>query len=414
MIRDEYLRLFVLRKSINAAMFTSRHAAAVNRMQVRWVFCLLLLLPGCARKKAAPPARGPVEVTVYTVQAEPVTVTTELPGRLDPVRESEVRARANGILLRQLFREGSEVKEGDVLFEIDPAPLQASLSSAQAALIKAQANQKQTAANFQRSQSLVKSGAISRQEYDQAVSSSAQSESEVQTAQAAVETARLNLGYAKVTAPISGHIGKASVTEGALVSAAQATKLATIQQLDPIYFDFTQSSTDVLRLRRALDSGELKSVEPGAAMVSLLLEDGTTYSERGKLLFSDVAVDPTTGMITLRAEFPNPDRILLPGMFARGRLEQAVDSEALTVPQRAVARGPNGTSNVLVVGAGNKVESRVIQANTAWKNKWVVASGLKEGERIVLEGLQKAQPGAVVKPVEPAPETTDGTAQSLP
>ncbi len=368
----------------------------------RTVLSLVLLggLTACAKKAAPPPAPTP-EVTVYTVQPETVYVTTELPGRLDPVRVAEVRARATGILMKQLFRDGSEVKEGDVLFEIDPAPLQASLDSAQANLTKSEANQKQSAANFQRYQSLIKTGAISRQDYDQAVASAAQAKSDVQTARAALETAQLNLGYAKVTAPISGRIGKASVTEGALVSATEATKLATIQQLNPIFFDFTQSSTDVLRLRRALDSGTLQSVEPGAAKVTLLLEDGSTYATGGKLLFSDVAVDPTTGMITLRAEFPNPDRILLPGMFARGRLEQAVNNEALTVPQRAVSRGPNGTSSVLVVGDDNKVQTRVVQANTAWKDKWIIASGLKAGERVVLEGLQKAPPGSVVKPVPP-------------
>ena len=372
-------------------------------MELRWIpFALFVggfAFAGCKKEAPAPPPQGPVEVTVYTVQPEPVAVMTELPGRLEPVRVAEVRARATGILLKQLYREGSEVKEGDLLFEIDPAPLQASLASARAGLARAEAALKQNRANLQRYQSLLKSSAISRQEYDQAVANASQGEADVQTAKAAVETAQLNLGYAKVTAPISGHIGKASVTEGALVSSAEATKLATIQQLETIYFDFTQSSTDVLKLRRALDAGELKSVEPGAAMVTLLLEDGSTYSERGKLLFSDVAVDPSTGMITLRAEFPNPNRILLPGMFARGRLEQAVNNEALTVPQRAVSRGPNGTSNVLVVGPEDKVESRVIQADTVWRDKWIVASGLKAGERIVLEGLQKAQPGAVVKPV---------------
>ncbi|MEO7934611.1 MAG: efflux RND transporter periplasmic adaptor subunit [Chthoniobacterales bacterium] len=368
----------------------------VRRAILPWI--LLGSLAACG-KKPAPPHPSTPEVTVYTVQPETISVTTELPGRLDPVRVSEVRARATGILLKQLFRDGSEVKEGEVLFEIDPAPLQAGLSSAQANLSKAEANQKQSAANFQRYQSLIKTGAISRQDYDQAVATSAQANSDVQNARAAVETAQLNLGYAKVTAPISGRIGKASVTEGALVSSTEATKMATIQQLDPIYFDFTQSSTDVLRLRRALDSGTLKNVEPGAAQVTLLLEDGSTYATGGKLLFSDVAVDPTTGMITLRAEFPNPDRILLPGMFARGRLEQAVNNEALTVPQRAVARGPNGTSSVLIVGDDNKVQARVVQAGNAWKDKWIIASGLKAGERIVLEGLQKAPPGSTVKPV---------------
>jgi membrane fusion protein (multidrug efflux system) len=229
-------------------------------------------------------------------------------------------------------------------------------------------------------------------------------------AKAALETAGLNLGYATVTAPISGRIGRAIVTEGALVGQNEATELALIQQLDPIYFDFTQSSVDVLRLRKQFASGELKSVEPGAAKITLILEDGSTYAHEGKLLFSDITVDPTTGMITLRAEFPNPDGLLLPGMFARGQLEQAVNSEAIAVSQRAVSHGADGGATVMVVTPDNKVEVRPIKTDTAAGDQWIVSSGLKSGERIMVEGLQKVQPGMVVNPVSPAASTNTPTA----
>ncbi|MEI8234040.1 MAG: efflux RND transporter periplasmic adaptor subunit [Verrucomicrobiota bacterium] len=364
------------------------------------------LLAGCERNPngaggagAAKPTMPAPQVGVVTVKAESVAVTTELPGRIATVRTAEVRARATGILLKRLFTEGSDVKADDLLFQIDEAPLQASLNSAQATLAKAEANLKQAQAKANRYKALVAINAVSKQDYDEAVATAGQGEADVLTGKAAVETAQLNLGYAKVTAPISGRIGKAKVTEGALVTAAEATQLATIQQLDPIYFDFTQSSTEMLRLKRELEAGHLKSVAPGQAKVTLLLEDGSPYPLEGKLIFSDVTVDPTTGMVTLRAEFPNPEGLLLPGMFARAKLEQAVDKGAITVLQRAVARNPDGTGTVFVVAPGNKVEPRIVRTANAIGNKWLVTSGLQSGDVVILEGLQKIRPGGTVVPV---------------
>ncbi|HVU09338.1 MAG TPA: efflux RND transporter periplasmic adaptor subunit [Verrucomicrobiae bacterium] len=344
----------------------------------------LLVLAGCGRgSNGGPPP--PPEVGVITIASKPLPITTELPGRIDPIRTAEVRARVAGILLKQVYREGADVKAGDVLFQIDPAPFKAALDSANANLL-------QTQSLAQRYKSLVGINAVSKQDYDNAVASAAQ-------AQAAQEIAALNLGYCTITAPISGRIGKALATEGALVGQNEATELAVIQQLDPIYFDFTESSAELLKLRREFDSGQLKSLAPGEAKVTLLLEDGTVYPLAGKLLFSDVTVDPTTGMVTLRAEFPNPDDLLLPGMFARARLEQAVDNQAITVPQRGVTYGADGNPSVVTLTPDNKVEVRSVTISSAVGNDWIVTSGLKAGDRVVLEGLQKIQPDMTVKPV---------------
>ena len=319
------------------------------------------------------------------------------------MREAQVRARATGILLKRLFEEGSNVKEGQILFVIDPAPLQASLNSAKASLAKAEAALKESQANVNRYQELVKIDAISKQVYDQAVATLGQNEAEAVAGQAAVQTAELNLSYAQVSAPISGRIGKALVTEGALVSATEATQLAVIRQLDPVYFDFTQSSTELLHLRRALENGTVESVSPGEARVTLILEDGTVYRHAGKLLFSDIAVDPTTGMVTLRAQIPNPDNLLLPGMFARAQVVEGVNTNALVIPQRTITRGAAGLSTVLVVNEQNKVEARNIEVDRSIGTNVVVAAGLKAGERIIVEGSQKAPPGSVVQPVPFSP-----------
>jgi membrane fusion protein (multidrug efflux system) len=363
-------------------------------------------LVSCSKKNAAPPQRPAPEVSVLTVGTESVPLVTELPGRINPMREAQVRARATGILLKRLFEEGANVKEGDVLFQIDPAPTQAALNSAQAALVKTEAALNESRARVNRYKELVGINAISKQVYDEAVATLGQNEAEMLANKAAIETAQLNLGYAKVTAPISGRIGKALVTEGALVSATDATPLAFIRQLDPVYFDFTQSSTEVLRLKRAMEAGTIQSAGPGEAKVTLILEDGTTYSHSGKLLFSDIAVDPTTGMITLRAVFPNPENHLMTGMFARAQVVEGVKTNAVTIPQRTIGRGAAGSSTVLVVNPENKVELRNIEVDRAVGNKVVVAKGLKAGERIMVEGSQKAPPGSVVKPV---PFTPDGT-----
>jgi len=357
---------------------------------------LLGVLSGCTKKQGIL-QMPPPEVGVVTVSSQTMPIITELPGRIDAVRVAQVRARATGILLKRFFVEGSEVKEGDVLFQIDPAPLQANEDSAKAALAKAQAAVTETQVKVDRFKELVAINAVSKQEYDDAVASVLQAKADVEAAKAAEETASLNLGYASVTAPISGKIGEAKVTEGAYVSQTDATELAVIQQLDPIYFDFTQSSTDVLRLRHSFDQGQLQKVSPDEAKVTLLLEDGTTYQYPGKLLFSDITVDPTTGMITLRAQFPNPDHLLLPGMFARVQLEQAINPNAVTVPQRAAALKGDGTATVMVVTADNKVDARTIKLGDAIDDKWVVTDGLKAGDTVVVEGLQKIKQGMLVK-----------------
>ena len=356
------------------------------------------LLAACKKntEMAAPP---PAEVSVVAVVSERVNQTTELPGRINATREAQVRARATGVLLKRLFEEGSNVKEGQALFEIDPLPLQATLASAKAAVAKTEAALKVSQARVDRYKELVKINAISRQVYDEAAATLGQDEAELAATQAALQTAELNLGYAQVNAPISGRIGKALVTEGALVSATEATQLAVIRQLDPVYFDFTQSSTEVLRLKRAMESGALQMAAPGEASVTLILEDGTTYPHEGKMLFSDIAVDQTTGMIGLRAVIPNPENLLMAGMFARAQIVEGINTNGLTIPQRTIARGAAGASTVLVVNDENKVEVRPIQIDRTVGTKVVVAKGLKAGERIIVEGSQKVRPGSPVKPI---------------
>ncbi len=364
------------------------------------VFVLFFgVLAGCSSKPSAPMQMPPPEVGVITISSQNMPVTVELPGRIDPERIADVRARATGILLKRSFTEGSEVNEGDVLFQIDPAPLQAALDSAKASLARAQATLTQMQAKADRYKQLVAINAVSKQDYDDAYAAALQAQADVETAQAALETASLNLGYATVTAPISGKIGEAKVTEGALVSQNDATQLAVIQQLDPIYFDFTQSSTDLLKLRSMFDKGQLQKLSTDEAKVTLVLDDGSTYNQPGKLLFKDVTVDPSTGMVTLRAEFSNPDRILLPGMFANVQFEEAINQNAISVLQRAVALQGDGTATVMVVKADNTVEARVLKLGQAVGDSWIVIDGLKAGETVIVDGLQKVRPGATVKPV---------------
>lgn len=355
---------------------------------------------GCGQQQSkTPPQMPPAEVGVVTVSAQNLPITTELPGRIDPIRVAEVRARATGIILKRLFVEGSEVKAGDLLFQIDPAPLKADYDSADAGLAKAQASLAQMQAKADRYKALVAINAVSKQDYDDALAAALVAKADVKTAKAVVANASLNLGYASVIAPITGKIGEAKVTEGALVNQSQANLLAVIQQLDPIYFDFTQSTSDLLKLKQAFEQGGLQKVSPDEAKLTLLLEDGTEYKYPGKLLFSDVTVDPTTGMITVRAEFPNPDHLLLPGMFARAKLVQAMQENAISAPQRAVTLGANGTGTVMVVTEDNKVEARPVKIGQAIDDKWVITDGLKAGETLIVEGLQKAKPGAEVKTV---------------
>lgn len=346
----------------------------------------------------APAGMPPPEVAVVTATPERLSLTNELPGRLEATRVAEVRARVPGIVTRRVFREGTEVKENDVLFRIDPAPFQATANSAQASLAKAEANLAQATLKAQRYKPLVETNAISKQEYDDALTAQKQAAADVASARAAVQTARLNLGYATVNAPISGRVGRALVTEGALVGQGAATPLATIQQLDPLYVNITQPASEALKLQRAMRNGQLQKAGKDEVKVSVVMEDGEVYPHAGKLLFSDQTVDPNTGAITLRAVVPNPDRYLLPGMYVRARVDQAVQENAIAVPQQAVQRQAD-KAIVMVVGEDKKVTPRPVKADTAIGNKWIVSEGLKAGEQVIVEGFQKAQPGTVVKAV---------------
>jgi membrane fusion protein, multidrug efflux system len=339
---------------------------------------------------SAPP---PPEVAVVTVAPQTAPLVTELPGRVEASRVAQVRARVNGIVQKRLFREGSDVKAGQPLFQIDPAPYQAAVDSARAALAKAQANVTQAAAQATSFKPLADAKAISRQEYINAQAGQAQAEADVAAARAALRTAELNLGYASVTAPISGRIGRALVTEGALVSASEATQLALIQQIDPVYVNATQAVAEVARLRKAANA-----TPADLAAVRVVLEDGSELPQRGRLMFSDLSVDPTSAQVTLRTEVANPQALLLPGMYVRTRLVQGQIAGAMLVPQQAVTRGPQGDS-VLVVGADGKPAPRNVKIGGASGSNWIVLDGLKAGEQVIVEGFQKMRPGSPVKPV---------------
>ncbi|EAS5878032.1 multidrug efflux RND transporter periplasmic adaptor subunit AcrA [Salmonella enterica] len=355
-----------------------------------------LVLTGCDDKQDQQGGQQMPEVGVVTLKTEPLQITTELPGRTVAYRIAEVRPQVSGIILKRNFVEGSDIEAGVSLYQIDPATYQATYDSAKGDLAKAQAAANIAELTVKRYQKLLGTQYISKQEYDQALADAQQATAAVVAAKAAVETARINLAYTKVTSPISGRIGKSSVTEGALVQNGQASALATVQQLDPIYVDVTQSSNDFLRLKQELANGSLKQ-ENGKAKVDLVTSDGIKFPQSGTLEFSDVTVDQTTGSITLRAIFPNPDHTLLPGMFVRARLQEGTKPTALLVPQQGVTRTPRGDATVLVVGADNKVETRQIVASQAIGDKWLVTDGLKAGDRVVVSGLQKVRPGAQVK-----------------
>ena len=364
----------------------------------------LLLLVACGAKDAAAPAAAgktppPPEVGVVTVQPQAVTLRTELPGRVEALRVAQVRARVNGVVLKRLFKEGSDVKAGQVLFQIDPAPYKAALDSAQATLARAQATRAIATELAQRYKPLAEAKAISAQEYVAAEGQRLQAEADVAAGQAAVQTAKLNLAYASVTAPIAGRIGRAVVTEGALVSAGEGTLMATIQQIGSVYVNFTQASTEVLRLRKAVAAQTARQPGAGAAEVRIVLDDGSELPRPGKLLFSDLSVDATSGQVTLRAEVPNPDAMLLPGQYVRVRLAQLELPGGVLLPQQAVTRNNQGDA-VLVVGADNIPERRAITVGSAQGSQWIVLDGLKAGERVIVEGFQKmAVPGAPVSPV---------------
>lgn len=355
-------------------------------------------LIACSKEQPAQQARPPAEVAIVTVDPQPLAVTSELPGRVEATRIAQVRARVPGIVLQRTFREGSEVKSGEVLFRIDPAQYKASADSAHATLAKAQANLSQASLKAERYKPLVEVNAISKQEFDDANSALKQAEADVAAAKAALQTANLNLGYATVTSPIAGRIGRAQVTEGALVGQGDATVLATVQQLNPIYVNLTQSSSELLKLRQAMSAGQLKNVGKNQAGVTLIMENGEPYPHTGRLLFSDVTVDEGTNTVSLRAEFPNPDRALLPGMYVRTKLDQAIDEKAITVPQQAVQRNDKGAA-VLVVGNDDKVAVRPVTTGASHDAQWVITGGLSAGDRVIVEGVQKAAPGSTVKPV---------------
>ena len=371
-----------------------------------------LITGGCKGRQSAPPS-APPEVSVITIQPKKVTLTAELPGRTSAYLIAEVRPQVSGIIQKRLFIEGSDVNEGDVLYQIDPAAYQAAYDSAKAALARAEANIMPLRLKAGRYDELVKSKAVSQQEYDDANAALSQAEADVAAGKAAVETARINLDYTRVIAPISGRIGRSSVTNGALVTANQAVALATVQQLSPIYVDVVQSSSELLQLKQDLASGLLKSSGAAQAKVRLVLEDGSPYPLTGTLKFSEVSVDQSTGSVTLRAIFPNPKHLLLPGMFVRAILDEGVDEHAILVPQRGVTRNQAGDAMVMVVGAGEKVEPRVIKVLRTVGEDWLVSKGLKAGDRVILEGLQRTRPGTPVKAV-PFGSTADGNSSTPP
>jgi membrane fusion protein (multidrug efflux system) len=364
---------------------------------------LVLGLAACGKGEApkGPPGSGmpPPEVGVVTVAPRDVGLLTELPGRLEASRVAQVRARVAGIVQERLFREGSDVKAGQPLYRIDAAPYAAAVQSAQATLARAEANLSQSSALARRYKPLLEANAVSQQEYANAVAAEQAGRADVAAAKAAIATAQINLKYASVVAPISGRIGRALVTEGALVGQGEATPLAVIQQINPLYVNFTQSAAQVMQLRRAMEEGRLQRASgKDAASVRLVLEDGTEYGEPARLLFSDLTVDPGTGQITLRAEVPNPGMRLLPGLYVRVRLEQAQASNAVLLPQQAVTRAAGGDT-VLVVAADGKAQPRKVQLGGQQNGHWVVLAGLEKGEQVVVDGFQKIRGTAPVKPV---------------
>ena len=381
---------------MKAGVKTFRHSSGlqyrggrlVAGVAVRFAVSGLVLLSGCGHK-APPPAPPPPKVSVVTVQAQAVPITTELPGRVNGYRTADVRPQVNGIILKRMFVEGRDVKAGQQLYQIDPAPYQASYDSAIAADATARAL-------AERYKPLAEANAVSKQDYDNAVASHLQ-------AQAAVETAHINLIYTRVLSPITGRIGRSLITEGALATANQATVLATVQQLDPVYVDVTQPTTTLVRLEKEAAAGLLEQNEAGKAQVRVLLEDGSYYAHPGTLEFSEVTVDEGTGSVTLRALLPNPERLLLPGMFVREEIHEGVRQGVVLAPQQGISHNQKGEPTALVVGPDNTVELRTITTDRAIGDQWLVSSGLKPGDRVIVEGIQSVKPGAKVVPDEYRP-----------
>jgi membrane fusion protein (multidrug efflux system) len=362
------------------------------------VILIVCLIPGgCADKNAGPP---PIpEVGVVTIQAKPVATTTELTGRTSANLVAEVRPQVGGIIQKRLFTEGSNVQAGQVLFQIDPALYRAALANAEAALARSEANLTALQLRADRVRELLVDKAVSQQDYDNAAAALRQTQADIQYGKATVETARINLKYTTITAPISGRIGRSSVTEGALVTAMQPVALATIQQMDPMYVDVAQSTADILRLRRQMQEGQLDQNGQNQQKVRLILVDGKEYPWKGNLKFRDVTVDPTTGSVILRIVFPNPHSVLLPGMFVRAIVQEGIRKNAILIPQQAVSRDPKGNPQTLIVDAAGKVQQRQLTLDRAIGNAWLVSSGLAQGERVIVEGMLKVKPGVSVKAV---------------
>ena len=369
-----------------------------------------LLLTGCERRQALPPPSVP-EVAVSTVQPRKVMLSTELPGRTSPFRIAEIRPQVSGLIQKRLFTEGSDVRAGQALYQIDPAPFQAALDNAKAALARAEANLSAIRLRAERYRELLADKAVSQQNYDDAAAALIQVEADIQYYKATLKAAGINLGYTKITAPISGRIGRSNVTDGAIVTAYQSLALATIQQLDPIYADVPQSTTELLRLKRRLEDGRLQSHGTNRNKVRLIMEDGTAYPLEGTLRFRDVTVDPTTGSVILRLVFPNPEDVLLPGMFVQAVIKEGVNEQAILIPQQGVARDRKGNPFALIVDAADKVEQRILTLDRAIGGKWLVSAGLATGDRVIVEGIQRVRPGTAVKVIPfKDSETKPGTA----
>jgi membrane fusion protein, multidrug efflux system len=377
-----------------------RAADWVRIARVGAILALAVALFACGAKKAAPPPPPPVAVKVVTLKTQSVSLTTDLPGRTVPYRVAEIRPQVSGVILKRMFVEGADVKEGQQLYQIDPALYQAAYDSAAAT---AESSRLQA----QRYKPLAEANAVSKQDYDNAVAAAAQNK-------ASAETAHINLVYTRLLSPISGRTGRSAVTEGALVTADQATSLATVQQLDPIYVDVTQPMAVLLRLKREMAAGQLAQAGANQAEVHLLLEDSSHYPLTGKLQFAEVQVDQTTGSVTLRALFPNPDKLLLPGMFVREQIEEGTRTDAVLVPQVAVTHNQKGEPTTLVVNADNKVELRPLVTERAIGDKWLITDGVKAGDRVIVEGVQFAKPGSTVKPEEVQSAAPDGAPAAAP
>jgi len=376
----------------------------INNNRAGWlmvaasILAVGLILSGCGKKTTGPPNITP-EVAVVTIQSKPVVITTELAGRTSANLVAEVRPQVGGIIQKRLFTEGADVKAGQALFQIDPALYQAALDNAKAALARSEANLSAIQLKANRLLELLAEKAVSQQDYDDAAAALKQTQADIQYWQATFKTARINLKYTSITAPISGRIGRSNVTEGTLVTAQQPTVLATIQRLDPMYVDVPQSTAEVLRLRRGLKEGRLDQSGENQKKVQLIMEDGTSYPLAGTLQFRDVTVDPTTGSVILRLVFPNPNGVLLPGMFVRAVVQEGVNKQAILIPQQAVSRDPKGNPLTLIVDAQSKVQLRMLTLDRAIGDQWLVSSGLAPGERVIMEGMQKVKPGAPVKVV---------------